>query len=276
MTPLAGLQHEASYKRHLGWISALAGAVFLHAALAFYFWWQPESSRTLAPAAAPQVFEISMVAAPVAPATELPIDQQQQQSSPPPQVRSQAKVQKTQEKQVKVEATQSEIVLPQDQEELETPEKAEETPEENQQPAQQQNNSGDASGEQFVEQSSAPLTMETREAEVASAPQQGALNEQQVQAEMSWQNRLQAHLERRKRYPRAARMRQQQGVPWVQFTMDRQGKVLEAKLYRASGYNALDREVVALVKRAEPLPPPPEAVPGDPLTMAVPVEFFIR
>jgi protein TonB len=71
-------------------------------------------------------------------------------------------------------------------------------------------------------------------------------------------------------------MRLQQGVPWVRFTMNRQGKVLNAELYRASGHTALDREVVALVKRAEPLPPPPDDVTGDPLTMAVPVAFFIR
>jgi protein TonB len=71
-------------------------------------------------------------------------------------------------------------------------------------------------------------------------------------------------------------MRFQQGVPWVRFTMNRQGKVLNAELYRASGHTALDREVVALVKRAEPLPPPPYDVFGDLLTMAVPVAFFIR
>ena len=278
MTPLAGLSQDSANRLPLGWLAALSGAALLHAAVAFYFWWQPESQLALEPAAAPQVFEISMVAAPVAPATELPIDRQQQQSSPPPQMRSQTQVQKTQEKQVPVEATKSEIVLPQqqDQEELETPEPAEETPEENQQPAQQQNSAGDASGEQFVEESSAPLTIETREAEVASAPQVGALNEHQIQAKLTWHNRLQAHLERRKRYPRSARMRYQQGVPWVRFTMNRKGEVLEVSLSRPSGHTALDREVVALVKRAEPLPPPPDDVSGDPITMEVPVEFFIR
>ena len=71
-------------------------------------------------------------------------------------------------------------------------------------------------------------------------------------------------------------MRLQQGVPWVRFSMDRDGKVLDVQLYRASGHAALDREAVALLYRAEPLPKPPSHMSDAQLTMVVPVQFYIQ
>lgn len=261
----------------LGWGAAMTLAIGLHAAVALYFWWQPDSQLALPPAAAPQVFKINMVAAPESPSSDLPIDQQQQQeSSPAPQQQSQIQQVEAAEEPLELTNNDSDIVLQQQ----ETEEQPEEPPSEEtqQQPqtAQQQNNSGEATGEQRVEESTAPLAMEAPAADAPAAPQVGALNERANEARMTWQSELQAHLERRKRYPRKARMRHQQGVPWVRFTMNRKGEVLEVALHRSSGYPVLDREVTALVKRAQPLPPPPEDIPGDSLTMAVPVEFFIR
>ena len=262
----------------LGWGAAMTLAIGLHGAVALYFWWQPDSQLALPPAAAPQVFEINMVAAPESPSSDLPIDQQQQQeSSPAPQQQSQVQQVEAAEEPLELASNDSDIVLQQRETEEQPEEQPTEEPQQQQpQTAQQQNNSGEATGEQRVEESTAPLAMEAPAADAPAAPQVGALNERANEARMTWQSELQAHLERRKRYPRKARMRHQQGVPWVRFVMDREGNVLDATLHRASGYAALDREVVALVKRAQPLPPPPQDIPGDPLTMAVPVEFFIR
>lgn len=95
-------------------------------------------------------------------------------------------------------------------------------------------------------------------------------------AAQTWQSRLLAHLERRKRYPAEARARRLQGVAQVRFTMDRSGRVLSAALERSSGHAALDREALALLQRAQPLPPPPPETTGDRLTLTVPVEFFTR
>jgi len=92
----------------------------------------------------------------------------------------------------------------------------------------------------------------------------------------TWQGRLLAHLERRKRYPAEARARRLQGVAHVRFTMDRQGRVLSAALEHSSGHAALDREALALLQRAQPLPPPPAETPGERITLTVPVEFFTR
>lgn len=95
-------------------------------------------------------------------------------------------------------------------------------------------------------------------------------------ATQTWQGRLLAHLERRKRYPAEARARRLQGVAHVRFTMDRQGRVLSAALERSSGHAALDREALALLQRAQPLPAPPAETPGERITLTVPVEFFTR
>lgn len=95
-------------------------------------------------------------------------------------------------------------------------------------------------------------------------------------AAQTWQSRLLAHLERHKRYPAEARARRLQGVAHVRFTMDRQGRVLSAALEHSSGHAALDREALALLQRAQPLPAPSAETPGERITMTVPVDFFTR
>lgn len=95
-------------------------------------------------------------------------------------------------------------------------------------------------------------------------------------AAQTWEGRILAHLERRKRYPAEARAQRREGVAYVRFTMTRDGRVLSAVLEQGSGYSALDREAVALLRRAQPLPAPPPEVPGDPVSLTVPVEFFMR
>jgi protein TonB len=63
------------------------------------------------------------------------------------------------------------------------------------------------------------------------------------------------HLDRQKRFPRAARLRGEQGTVLVRFAMNRDGTVLSARIERSSGYRDLDDEVLSLIERAQPLPP---------------------
>lgn len=88
-----------------------------------------------------------------------------------------------------------------------------------------------------------------------------------------WQARLMAHLERRKRYPASARKRGEEGVAHVRFSIDDAGNVRSVRLARSSGSAELDEEVVALVRRASPVPAPP---PGAPRDITAPVQFNIR
>ncbi|QKP78830.1 energy transducer TonB [Methyloligella sp. GL2] len=88
-----------------------------------------------------------------------------------------------------------------------------------------------------------------------------------------WRSRLMAHLERHKRYPSSSRARREQGVAYVRFRIDSRGNVLSVSLARSSGFSALDREVVAMVRRASPVPAPP---PGVQRTITAPVRFNVR
>jgi protein TonB len=90
----------------------------------------------------------------------------------------------------------------------------------------------------------------------------------------TWEGLVLGALNKAKRYPREAQRARQQGVPWIRFTMDRDGKVLSVTLERSSGFRALDEEAMALPRRASPLPKPPDDKPGNPLELVLPVEFF--
>ncbi|MBE1236514.1 energy transducer TonB [Phaeovibrio sulfidiphilus] len=92
----------------------------------------------------------------------------------------------------------------------------------------------------------------------------------------TWQGRVLAHLERRKRYPASARSRALQGTAHVAIVIDRSGQVLSAALRTSSGHAALDREAVELTTRASPLPAPPEEIRGSTITLVVPVQFSLR
>ncbi|MBP2311461.1 energy transducer TonB [Azospirillum soli] len=114
-------------------------------------------------------------------------------------------------------------------------------------------------------------------APVAAAPAPGPTSATVSRNAMpSWQGLVLGHLERHKRYPRAAQARRQQGVAHVRFTLDRQGRVLSARLEKTSGHESLDEETVAMVERASPLPPPPPEMAQDRIELVVPVQFFLR
>jgi protein TonB len=92
----------------------------------------------------------------------------------------------------------------------------------------------------------------------------------------SWQGQLMGRLQAVRRYPESSRARREEGVVQLNFTMDRAGNVLSARIARSSGYPALDQETLELARRASPLPSPPDEVAGNPLTLTVPVRFSLR
>jgi protein TonB len=91
----------------------------------------------------------------------------------------------------------------------------------------------------------------------------------------SWEGRVLARLERFKRYPSAARSRRRQGVTTIRFRLDRRGQVLSSSIENGSGNPDLDREALAMLARAQPLPPIPPDRP-DEIELVVPVEFFLH
>ncbi|MFT4052892.1 MAG: TonB family protein [Novosphingobium sp.] len=91
----------------------------------------------------------------------------------------------------------------------------------------------------------------------------------------TWEGQVLAALNKVKRYPREAQFRRRQGVPYIRFVIDREGRVLSSSLERGSGDRSLDAEAVSLPKRAQPLPRPPEERKGVTIELVVPVEFFL-
>lgn len=108
----------------------------------------------------------------------------------------------------------------------------------------------------------------------AAAPNAGAARD--ANALPNWTSRVVAKLERYKRYPSDAQSRGDRGVVRLAFSVDRGGGVHNARVVGSSGSNLLDRETLAMIERASPLPPPPEEVRGSYIPVVVPIAYSIR
>ena len=123
---------------------------------------------------------------------------------------------------------------------------------------------------------SAPQALPEENAAVPAAPMQGRLTPTPSNAVPTWKTHILALLERNKRYPEMAQSRHQEGVAQVFFSLDRQGRVINSRLVHSSGASALDDEALALLRRAEPFPPPPPELPGARVDLMVPIRFNLR
>lgn len=122
----------------------------------------------------------------------------------------------------------------------------------------------------------APQAIPDQTASIAVAPMQGPLNLKPSNALPTWKIKVAALLERNKRYPSTAQSRREQGVVQLFFSLDRQGQVLATRVATSSGSPALDEEAMALVRRAQPFPPPPPELSGAHVDLTVPVRFNLR
>jgi periplasmic protein TonB len=121
----------------------------------------------------------------------------------------------------------------------------------------------------------APEVIAEREAAITAAPRQGAPNPYDSEVARAWTTQLNAALMRNKRYPDSARSRGEQGVAQVFFSLDRQGRLLESRLVRSSGSASLDEEALAMLRRAQPFPPPPPDWDGL-MNFNVPIRFNLK
>lgn len=128
-------------------------------------------------------------------------------------------------------------------------------------------------------QAAVPAAARAMEASAAKPPA-GQRDADSVQAHAgtstAYAARVRAWLEAHKTYPKAARMRKQQGTAQVTFVLDRAGHVLDCRLTGPTGHALLDAEVRAMVARADPFPAPPHTLKGDRIEMDAPVEFSLK
>ena len=123
---------------------------------------------------------------------------------------------------------------------------------------------------------SAPQALPEQTAALPAAPMQGRLTPKTSNAVPTWKTEILALLERNNRYPEAAQHRHQQGIAQVFFSLDRQGRVIDSRVVRSSGASALDDEALALLRRAQPFPPPPPELPGARVDVSVPIRFNLK
>jgi protein TonB len=123
---------------------------------------------------------------------------------------------------------------------------------------------------------SAARACSDRQGPVAQAPVQAAPKAYLSDAMPKWRHRLEAVLERNKRYPDEAQRRNEQGEALVSFVIDMQGKLVSSSLVRGSGYAALDQETLDLLQRSSPFPPPPDGLAGGSVRIEAPVRFNLR
>ncbi len=114
------------------------------------------------------------------------------------------------------------------------------------------------------------------EAPTAAAPTDGELSLNNKQSRATWQSALFNHLARHKRYPRLAKRNREEAIILVRVIISRDGMVLNSRLEKPSEFDALNKEALALVARAQPLPAPPPEVKGKTIEFVIPVEFSLR
>jgi TonB family protein len=79
-------------------------------------------------------------------------------------------------------------------------------------------------------------------------------------------------IEKAKRYPREARRRGWEGKVVLSFQINRKGEVAQIRLVQSSGYQELDEEGIATLRRASPFSPPPWAD-EEKLEVQIPLVF---
>lgn len=80
-------------------------------------------------------------------------------------------------------------------------------------------------------------------------------------AMMEFRNALLRHIARYQTYPKAAERQRLQGTARVVFAIGRDGKLLGAWIKTSSGQSLLDQAAIDTIRRAQPLPAIPTALP---------------
>lgn len=249
-------------RRNPTWLAAAGIALALHAAIAVGSLWAMTPEEADDEIGAPAIEVSFEMAAPKADDSEAPPGPESTASAAAPDS-AEARPQTEAARQPKEEATESENA------ELVAAREEQKKPEEKSQetkplPAQASTASAAA------EDTAAPRQEAAPQAPVARAPVIGpGRNAQKERA--AWQRRLVAHLDRHKRYPADGAHREAQVE--VRFALDSAGRVRTATLVRSSGLSSFDAAALDMMRRADPVPAPPDFMTDEALAFTVPVIF---
>ena len=101
-------------------------------------------------------------------------------------------------------------------------------------------------------------------------------HEPNPRAESNYETLIAACLDRVKHYPKVALRRGVEGDCVLRIVLDRSGVVRMSRVEDSSGSLVLDREAMAMVRRANPFPPAPPDLPGETHEYMIPVIFDIK
>jgi len=87
-------------------------------------------------------------------------------------------------------------------------------------------------------------------------------------------NRIRLMLEKEKHYPFLARKNHWEGTVYIKFTISRDGSLKKIKITQSSGFEVLDREAEATIKRVS-FPAFPEGLQLTQLQLEVPIVFHL-
>ena len=124
-----------------------------------------------------------------------------------------------------------------------------------------------------AEAAATPSSENIPEGKRSVAPAQGT-GESARRIRASWQKELIAHLDKHKRYPAERSLKSAEIL--VSFALDRMGHVLSTSIVKGSGDAAFDQAALAMVRKSDPVPPPPPAVADEGLNFTLPVIFRVK
>lgn len=102
-------------------------------------------------------------------------------------------------------------------------------------------------------------------------------SEQDIEnARGNYGNLLSREFAKHKQYPRIAQMRGWQGSTKVELHIDANGGITSLSISESSGFEILDKQALEMVRKASPLPQPPETLRGREFTIIVPVAFRLE
>lgn len=99
---------------------------------------------------------------------------------------------------------------------------------------------------------------------------------EEVAAHVSYTGQIAVRLKKNKRYPRLSRRNHEEGLVKLTFQLDRSGRVLFFDVSKSSGYDRLDKEVLRMLKKAQPFPPFSDDMEQSTLKVTIPISFALR
>ena len=84
-----------------------------------------------------------------------------------------------------------------------------------------------------------------------------------------------SRIEKKRYYPRLARMRNYEGRVGLLLEISAEGKLFSVKLVKSSGYRVLDRAALKIARMAAPFPPPPSEL-DPPIKLKIFLKFHLK